>query len=103
MAAATSPWFVYLIACRGGSIYTGISTDVTVRYAAHLAGKGARYTRMHPPEKLLAVFEFPDRSSALKEEYRIKQLDAPQKLALANQGVALSQTSPVEAVPNSRI
>ncbi len=103
MNAATSPWFVYLIACRGGSIYTGISTDVAARYATHVEGKGARYTRMHPPEKLLAVFEFPDRSSALKEEYRIKQMDAPQKHALANQGAALSQTSPVEAVPNSRI
>ena len=102
MAAATSPWFVYLIACRGGSIYTGISTDVTVRYAAHLAGKGARYTRMHPPEKLLAVFEFPDRSSALKEEYRIKQMDAAKKRALAGAGSTLSRKDQAGAAPDFR-
>ena len=44
------------------------------RYAAHVAGKGARYTRSHPPSRLLARFEYPDRAGASKAEYAIKQL-----------------------------
>ena len=78
-------WFVYLIECVDGSIYTGISTDVAARYAAHMAGKGARYTRAHPPARLMAVFAHPDRSSATKAEYRIKQLSASEKVALCAQ------------------
>lgn len=68
------PWFLYLIECVDGSIYTGIATDVAARYAAHASGKGARYTRAHPPTRLLVSVKYPDRSSALKAEYRIKQL-----------------------------
>ncbi len=73
------PWFVYLVECDDGSIYTGTAVDVAARYAAHLAGKGARYTRMHPPARLLASVECADHSSALKAEYRIKQLTAAAK------------------------
>ena len=53
-------WFLYLIECIDGSIYTGITKDVEARYAAHAAGKGARYTRSHPPAKLLAMMEYAD-------------------------------------------
>lgn len=76
-------WHFYLIECRDGSIYTGIAIDVAARYAAHAAGKGARYTRSRPPQRLLAVFVMADRSSALREEWRIKRLPAVQKRALA--------------------
>lgn len=75
-------WFVYLLECRGGSIYTGIATDVERRYAEHVAGKGARYTRARPPVRLLARFEHADRSSALRAEYAIKQLTPARKRAL---------------------
>ncbi|MEO8630301.1 MAG: GIY-YIG nuclease family protein, partial [Betaproteobacteria bacterium] len=75
-------WFVYLIECRDGSIYTGIARDIAARFAAHASGKGARYTRAHPPHRLLAAFAFPDRSTASKAEYRIKQLGASDKRAL---------------------
>ena len=74
-----APWFVYLIECRDGSIYTGIAIDVAARYAAHAAGKGARYTRAHPPARLLGCIGFPDRSSASKAEYQIKQLKPADK------------------------
>ncbi|GAB3389202.1 GIY-YIG nuclease family protein [Lysobacter fragariae] len=77
-----SAWFVYLIECRDGSIYTGIATDVDRRYALHVSGKGARYTRSHPPARLLARFELPDRSSASSAEYAIKQLSPDRKRAL---------------------
>lgn len=81
------PWFVYLIECADGSLYTGVAVDVDKRYAEHAAGKGARYTRSHPPARLLASFPHPDRSSALKAEYAIKQLSAGEKRALARQGM----------------
>jgi len=72
-------WFVYLIECRDGSIYTGIAVDVAARYAAHRSGKGARYTRSHPPRRLLAAIEFSNRSAASKAEYRIKRLTPTEK------------------------
>ena len=75
-------WFVYLIECVDASIYTGIAIDVAARYARHASGKGARYTRSRPPQRLLAVFEHPDRSSALKAELAIKRLSPAQKRAL---------------------
>jgi putative endonuclease len=75
-------WYVYILECRDGSLYTGIATDVERRYAAHVAGKGARYTRSHPPSRLLARFEYPDRAGASKAEYAIKQLTPSAKRAL---------------------
>ena len=81
--AAGRPWFLYLIECADGSIYTGITTDVAARYAAHAEGKGARYTRAHPPARLLGWEAHPDRSAASKAEYRIKRLTAAAKRAYA--------------------
>lgn len=87
MAASTQtppkPWFVYLLECADRSIYTGIAVDVAARFAAHRSGKGARYTRAHPPVRLLASIAFPDRSAAAQAEYRIKQLSAAAKRELA--------------------
>ena len=77
-------WFVYLIECTDGSIYTGIAVDVAARFAAHADGKGARYTRSHPPLGILATFAYPDKSAALKAEYRIRRLPAHAKRVLAN-------------------
>lgn len=76
-------WFVYILECRDGSLYTGIAIDVARRYALHETGRGARYTRSHPPARLLASFEHPDRSSAARAEYAIKQLTPAAKRALA--------------------
>ena len=75
-------WYVYLIECRDGSIYTGIAVDVAARYAAHLSGKGARYTRSPPPQRLLAAIEYADRSAASKAEYQIKRLPPGDKREL---------------------
>ena len=91
------PWTLYLIECQDGSIYTGIAIDVAARYAAHLSGKGARYTRSHPPARLLATLEYPDHSSALKAEYRVKQLSAAAKRAFVAElptTLAENQTAP---------
>ena len=73
-------WFLYLIECADGSLYTGIARDPQARFALHLAGKGARYTRSHSPRRLLATLAFPDRSSALKAEHQLKKLPADEKL-----------------------
>ena len=72
-------WFLYLIECRDGSIYTGITVDVAARYAAHAGGRGARYTRSHPPLRLLTIVEYPDRSTAAKAEYEMKRLTPIEK------------------------
>jgi len=78
----TTPWFVYLLECRDGSIYTGISTDVATRFEKHAGGKGARYTRSHPPLRVLGSFQYPDRSAALKAEHAIRRLPPNEKRAL---------------------
>jgi putative endonuclease len=74
-------WFVYVIECRDGSLYTGIAVDIAKRYAQHVAGKGAKYTRSRPPARLLASKECLDRSEASKLEHALKQLSVPQKRA----------------------
>ncbi len=75
-------WHLYLIECRNRSIYTGIARDVPRRLRQHLLGKGARFTRMHPPRSLLAVYGFADRSTASTAEHLVKQLSVQEKRAL---------------------
>jgi len=77
------PWYLYLIECVDGSIYTGITIDLEARYAAHQNGNGARYTRSHPPLRLLGFETHPDRSSASKAEYKTKQLTPAEKRCFA--------------------
>ncbi len=74
-------WWLYLLECDGGSIYTGITTDVAARYAKHLAGKGAKYTRANPPVRILKAVPCADHSAALKAEHATKRLSAAQKRA----------------------
>jgi putative endonuclease len=77
----SATWFVYLIECVDGSLYTGITVDVAARFEAHRQGRGARYTRSHPPLRILATEAHPDRAAASRAEYRIKQLSAEAKRA----------------------
>ena len=81
-------WCVYLIECRNGAWYAGITNDLDARYAAHVAGKGARYTRANPPVRLLGSRAFADRSAASKAEHEVKRLPKSKKLAwlAADQG-----------------
>lgn len=72
-------WFLYLLECEDGSLYTGITKDVAKRFADHQAGKGARYTRSHPPRAIVGFCSYPDRSEASKAEYALKQLRPEQK------------------------
>jgi len=72
-------WFLYVLECRDGSLYTGITVDVEKRFAAHVLGKGAKYTRSHPPLRVLAVAEYADRSEASRAEHVVKRLPLSQK------------------------
>ena len=75
-------YYVYILKCRDGTLYTGITTDVQKRLATHNSGKGAKYTRSRLPVTLLYQEPQPDKSAALKRENAIKALTRPQKLAL---------------------
>ena len=82
-------WFVYVLECRDGTLYTGVAVDVQARFDAHARGKGARYTRAHPPARVLASFACAGQSEALKREAAIKRLSAAQKRALCAGAAAL--------------
>jgi predicted GIY-YIG superfamily endonuclease len=76
------PWFVYVVRCGDGSLYTGIATDVEARVSVHNHGRGARYTRSRLPVTLVHVERKRSRSTALKRELAIKALGRAEKLAL---------------------
>ena len=79
-------WYVYMLRCGDGTLYTGITDDVQRRLAVHRAGKGAKYTRGRGPLELAYTEELPDKSAALKREIAIKKLSRPEKLALCDNG-----------------
>jgi putative endonuclease len=91
MPVAAACWYVYLIECSNGCIYTGISNDVERRYAAHLAGRGARYTRANPPLRLLLAVPVGDRAAASRAEYRIRRLSPAAKRALTVESSVLAE------------
>ncbi|WP_088178161.1 GIY-YIG nuclease family protein [Methylotenera sp. G11] len=73
-------WVLYLLECRNGTFYAGITNNLEQRYAAHLSGKGARYTRANPPVKILASKLYADRSAASVAEAQLKRLPRHKKL-----------------------
>ncbi len=76
-------WYAYLLRCKDGSLYCGITTDLARRLREHNEGRdGARYTRTRRPVTLVYSREFPDRANAARFEYRLKKLDRAAKLAL---------------------
>ena len=88
MEKAEQVWYLYLIECEDGSLYTGITTDVERRYAQHVAGKGARYTRMKKPVRLVGFRECGSKSEALKAELTVKKLHRSKKeLVLLTLGI----------------
>ncbi len=78
-----SPWFVYILECENDRLYTGITTDLARRYREHASGKGAAFTRMNKPRRLLAFTPCADRSEASRLEAQIKRLSASSKRSLA--------------------
>ena len=78
--------FVYMLSCGDGSLYTGSTTDLSRRLAAHRSGHGAKYTRGRLPLELVYWEEMPDWPSALRREAAIKRLTRSEKLALLASG-----------------
>ena len=79
-------WYVYMLRCGDGSLYTGSTTDVERRLREHQGGTGARYTRSRPPVTLAYAEKAPDRSAAQRREAAIKKLPRAQKLKLIGKG-----------------
>lgn len=73
-------WEVYLLRCLDGSLYTGVSNDVSLRMNAHASGKGSKYVRAKGFSKLLARKICLNKSDALKMEYYVKQLPRDEKI-----------------------
>lgn len=78
-------YYVYILFCTDGTMYTGITSDLERRVAEHnSSAKGAKYTKGRRPVKVVYTAEFPDKSSALKEEIRIKKMTRKEKLEIIN-------------------
>jgi putative endonuclease len=77
-------FYVYILKCIDGSFYTGYTRDVDARTKQHQNGKGARYTRSHPPERLVYVEQLDTRGKAMKREKAIKRFSHQQKEDLIN-------------------
>lgn len=79
-------WWVYILRCRDGTLYTGATVDLERRLARHAAGQGARYTRSRLPVTLVHAEPAEDRSAALRREAAVKRCTRAEKLALATRG-----------------
>ncbi|HVP27416.1 MAG TPA: GIY-YIG nuclease family protein [Candidatus Bathyarchaeia archaeon] len=73
---------VYVILCDNNSFYTGYTKNLDRRIRLHKNGRGARYTRIHKPKKLVYVEKFDSRREAMQREKKVKRLNHQQKLEL---------------------
>jgi putative endonuclease len=80
-------WFLYILKCGDGTLYTGIAKDVVRRFKLHSKGKGARYTRTRRPLKLAYTERLKSRTEALVREYTVKHFPKAKKLALIEEFV----------------
>lgn len=76
------PWYVYMVLCNDGALYTGISVDVQRRFEQHRRGRGARFFRTRNALQLVYLETGHDRSSASRREWIIKRMSAVEKRAL---------------------
>jgi putative endonuclease len=79
-------YYLYIIECEGGSLYTGITTDIDRRFSEHISGKGAGYTRGRKPKRIVYAEECGERGEALRRECEIKKLKRPEKIKLVKSG-----------------
>ena len=88
-----APWFVYVVRCGDGTLYTGIAKDVTRRLAEHTsgAGRGAKYLRGRQPLELMLARDAGSRELALRVEHRVKRLPRAKKEELVRDVEALDR------------
>lgn len=77
---SSDTWWLYVLECQRGVLYTGIAKDVEARFEAHVNGTGAKFTRLNRPVRILGKAAVPTRSDALRAEYALKQLSRADKL-----------------------
>ena len=79
-------WYLYVVRCADGSLYTGVTTDLNRRLHEHnFTKRGAKYTRSRRPVKMMWSKKYQDRSSAQSAEYNFKKLLHKQKLEIITQ------------------
>ena len=99
-AKGKASWWLYVLECRSGALYTGIAKDVDARFAAHCNGKGARFTRANRPVALLGKARVMTKGKALRSEYAFKQLSRTDKLRWCAAGLrAFVLASPTPRKP----
>jgi predicted GIY-YIG superfamily endonuclease len=81
LAKKKKGWLLYILKCKDGTLYTGITNDLSRRVQQHNEGTASRYTRGRKPVKVIYQEQCRSRSSALKKEYRIKSLSRQEKEA----------------------
>lgn len=91
---------MYLLLCRSGRVYTGVTPVLDHRMKAHKTGRGALYTKMDPPVRLLAAKPFPSKGAALRIERQVKGVGAAHKKRLAE---IWSEQHPVDQVTQDRL
>lgn len=79
---SSNMYHIYILKCRGGTLYIGSTNDIEKRVAVHNAGKGAKYTRGRLPVKLLYTESFDTKGEALKRELALKRLPRKEKMLL---------------------
>jgi len=82
LGVRADPWYVYILKCADGTLYTGITNDLEARLKKHNSGKGAKYTRGRTPVEIVHSQQWSDKSRALKAEFSLKKKTRAQKLAL---------------------
>jgi putative endonuclease len=82
-------WYVYIVRCRDGSLYTGIATDVERRITDHQANKGSKYLRGRGPLKLVFKKQIGEKGRALRVERQVKRLPRYKKEALIKTGAGI--------------
>ena len=86
-------FYIYMLLCEDGSFYTGYTVNVERRYALHMKGHGARYTRMRKPQKIVYVEPSPSRIEAIRRERVIKGFSHQQKAILCREWEDMEQNS----------
>lgn len=89
-----SVWQLYILECEGNAFYTGISPDPKKRFLAHCCGKGARYTKMHKPIRIMVTEAVGSYALALRREYQVKHLQKPGKFKFITDPSSLPMPAP---------
>jgi putative endonuclease len=92
--APATPYWLYLLECKGGRLYAGIAIDVEERFFQHVFAAGAKFTRAFPPLRVVAAREYASRSAALRAEIQLKKLPRAEKLRFFDGRISPERSGP---------